>query len=208
MSRILTTAITLLALSSQAFSASYPLDHAIQDGSGMKFIEHSGKGAMDSYLAMNLPFEPMAALFQQFQGQISHKLINRGEAHITVITPVEYSQQLKPFGITIEKINEIAEAMKIQKSSFQIVCLGKGQSNIDNKEEETYFIVVHSEDLLKIRRKVQSLLANSKNGAKSDFQADKFYSHITLGFTKRDLHEADGVIKNNDSCIADLSLNP
>jgi hypothetical protein len=54
---------------------------------------------------------------------------------------------------------------------------------------------------------LQNQFENS-GGRPGDFDADKFYSHITVGFTDRDLHEADGVIKNMDSCVAPVKFEP
>jgi len=197
----------LLTTSSHALSAQFQLNPEIQNASATPFIPHKGKGEFDSYLSMNLPFAPMAKLLEQFQAQEPRPLKDRGEAHITIITPVEFWHQLKPAGITIQQIDQIANEMKLQSSAFEIICLGKGEATLNGKDEQTYYVVVQSEALLNIRRKIQSLI-KTNSGAKSDFQADKFYPHITMAYTDRDLHESDGVIKNNDACIADLKLVP
>jgi len=200
-------AILLLTTASHALSAQFELNPQIQSASTTPFIPHKGKGEFDSYLAMNLPFAPMAKLLEQFQAQEPRPLKNRGEAHITVITPVEFWNQLKPAGITIQQIDKIATDMNLQSSAFEIICLGKGQANLKGVDQQAYYVVVQSEALLNIRRKIQSLI-KTKAGAKSEFQADKFYPHITMAYTDRDLHESDNVIKNNDTCIADLKLVP
>jgi 2'-5' RNA ligase len=180
----------------------YQLDAKILDGSSVPFIKHHGKGSMDNYLAMNLGYAPMPLLFQQVQEHDGIKLITRGEAHITVITPVEFSNDLQPYGVSIEQVDEIARSSQIQNSAFQIRCLGRGQATVKGKLETTYFLVIKSPALLEIRRKIQELV----KGSPSQFDADKFYSHITVGFTKTDLHEANGVIKDESSCVAELQL--
>ena len=62
------------------------------------------------------------------------------------------------------------------------------------QNEFTYFVVVQSEDLISIRKKIQDSFVG-KGGDKNDFNPLNYFPHITLGFTKRDLHESDGVIK-------------
>ncbi|MES3036319.1 MAG: hypothetical protein V4736_00305 [Bdellovibrionota bacterium] len=182
------------------------LDSTIKNGKSVEFLKFSGPGAFDSYLTMNLPFAPMKTLLQQVQTTESVKLKDRGEAHITVVTPVEFWNDLKPYGVSIAEIDQIAEAMNIQNSAFQIICLGAGKKVIEDREEKTFYVVVQSDDLLKIRRKVQELLLSKEGGRASNFNPTKFYSHITLGYTLKDLHDSDGIIKDDKSCIHDIQL--
>jgi 2'-5' RNA ligase len=117
-----------------------------------------------------------------------------GEAHVTTITPVEYFWILKNY-VDMKKINQIANELKIQNSDLTVLGLGRGQTLIDGKIEETYFVIVHSENLLKIRRSIyQEYLKAGGNPA--NWNPENFYPHITIGFTKRDLHEKDGVLKD------------
>ncbi len=160
-------------------------------------------GPFDSYLAMNLPFSPVKELYQKIQALDGVSLKSRGEAHITVVTPVEYWSILKPHNITIEQINQIADLMKIQNSKFDPLCVGRGSVILSGKEENTYFIVVQSNDLVNIRREIQALLVQMGGGA-TEFNPENFYPHITIGFTSRDLHESDGIIKNTRLCVHSL----
>jgi len=132
------------------------------------------------------------------------QLANRGEAHITVITPVEYSDVLSK-NVSIHEINEIARKSDTQGSRFEIICVGRGNAILNNRTEEAYFVVVRSKDLLSIREKVQNLFV-SKGGNATHFVPNHFYSHITLGFTKRDLHEGDGVIKDINACWGNVTV--
>lgn len=186
----------LFSLSSFAFS----LSRTVHDNAGIPFIKHEGNGAFDSYLSMEVNYAPVKELFKAVVQAERKQLKNRGEAHITVVTPVEFFEVLKN-KITIKEINEIALKNEIQKSSFKVVCLGKGSLKYD----DTYFIVVKSSDLFEIRRKIQKLY-ESRGGKVGAFEAQHFFPHITLGFTSRDLHEADGVVKNEKACIADIEL--
>ncbi len=166
------------------------------------FLKHSGPGEFDSYLILNLPFEPVKQVYKSLEAKLQNTLTNRGEAHITVITPPEYYHQLRDF-ISIEEINKIAQAMNIQNSRFNILCIGKGEKVIEKKKEQTYYIVVESLDLLAIRKKIWSVYVE-KGGDPKKFNPQKYYPHITLGFTKRDLHESDGIVKDSSSLFAYL----
>lgn len=196
----------LLFISSSVFAGpmKFNLSTKIFDNSKLEFVPHQGTGAFDSYLTMEVKFEPVAELFKDLLIAKRIQLTNRGEAHITVITPVEFTEILKS-KITMTEIDEIAKKAKIQSSKFDVVCVGKGSLEIDSKLEQTFYVVVRSPDLLKIREEVKKLF-ESKGGEKDLFKPVYFYPHITLGFTKRDLHESDGVIKDERTCFGDVKL--
>ncbi len=179
------------------------LRDTIHQTKDLPFLSHSGPGAFDNYQTMNLPFDPVLELHQRWVEQEKIKLIHRGEAHITVITPIEFWNVLKPQGVTIQEIQNISKDQHLQNSKFQIICLGSGQASLNGKLEKTFYLVVESEDLLRLRQKIQDLFL-SKGGSKNKFQPNNYYPHITLGFTQRDLHESDGVIKDKNSCVASI----
>jgi len=162
------------------------------------FIEHTEEKPMKAYLAMNLPYAPYQALLEQVQKTEGVTLTNRGEAHITVVTPIEYDKVLKKH-LSIAEIHKIAAAAKIQDAEFTPVCVGRGQKEINGKLEKTYFVVVDSPALMELRGQIEE--AYIKNGGKTqDFVPERFSPHVTLGFTARDLHNEDGVVKNKASC--------
>lgn len=201
--KILISVVLFLHFCILANAQTLSLNSKVLRGNSVPFIAHAGVGQFDSYLAMNLPFEPVADLFKQIIVKENRSMTNRGEAHITVITPVEYWNILRPRRINIQEISALARKMQIQYSKFEIVCLGAGKAKINNTEEKTYYIVVESEDLILFRKEVQKLVI-ARGGFESDFNPNNFYPHITVGFTSRDLHESDGVIKNKSSCISNL----
>jgi 2'-5' RNA ligase len=168
------------------------------------FIEHTEEKPMKAYLAMNLPYAPYQALLEQVQKSEGVTLTNRGEAHITVVTPIEYDKVLKKH-ISIAEIHKIAEAAKIQDAEFTPVCVGRGQKELNGKLEKTYFVVVDSSALIDLRGQIED--AYIKNGGKAqDFVPEKFLPHVTLGFTARDLHYEDGVVKNKTSCAYQFTV--
>lgn len=181
------------------------ISKSIYNNENIKSIEHIGEGRFSSYLTMNINYPPMVSLQKQIENKYNVKLITRGEAHITVVTPLEFFDILKE-KVSMKEINLIAKKSLVQRTSFNIICLGKGSINIKNKAEETYYIVVKSNELKSIRQKVKRLFVK-RGGSKESFNPKKYYPHITIGFTKRDLHESDGIIKNSDSCVNDILIN-
>lgn len=199
--------ISLLILSSFALAASQKIyiSEQVYKNSKLPFQSHHGAGAFDSYLVMDVNYPSVADVYKQLLAAIKGvPLTNRGEAHITVITPVEFSEILKS-KLSMQEIDNIAKKNKIQDANFEVVCVGKGSLEVNSKIEDTYFIIVRSADLLKIREEIQKLFIK-KGGQKDDFRPQYFYPHITLGFTLRDLHVDDGVIKDESSCVYDLEI--
>ncbi|TNF29430.1 MAG: hypothetical protein EP319_07155 [Deltaproteobacteria bacterium] len=192
------TLLNFLIISVQA--ATLGLDSSVLDNSSLKQLSHRGDGPFSTYLSMDIQYSPIKELWKQTEIETGLKLNNRGEAHITTITPPEYFHQLKGV-VTIEEIEEIASKMPLQASRFKVVCLGRGIKDAMS----TYYIVVESDDLINLRKKVEMLFLK-KGGEKGKFKAENFYPHITVGFTKRDLHESDGVIKDKKSCFKDIKL--
>lgn len=189
--------IALLLASTAIFA--YELDRSALETGGLSFISHHTPVPFGTYLTQEVPFAPIKDLRIELEKTVG-TLINRGEAHITVITPVEYDQVLASL-ITIQEINQIALKNKIQSAIFMPVCIGSGEKEIDGKVEKAYFVVVKSPELLKIREQIQKLFIK-RGGKDRSFKAEPFYSHITLGFTLRDLHEADGVLKDERNCLS------
>ena len=146
-------------------------------------------------LAMNIPYSEILKARSLIESSISKKLsfykgwVMTGEAHVTVITPPEFDE-LKKY-VNMAQINQIARENYIQKSDLQV--LGIGSAKKDNSE--TFFIIVNSENLRKIRYKIYELY-KEKSLNKGGFDPYWYFPHITIGFTQKDLHESDGVIKS------------
>lgn len=166
----------------------------------VSFISHQGEGPFDSTLAMNIPYEPVKKIRQSLSQKLGYqlnffKLWNpEGEAHVTVITPVEYDQMIKPY-LSMESIEQIAQKLQIQKSDFKILGLGRGQAVVNSVPQETYFIIVRSLNLLNIRNQIYQEYLNH-GGPAVAWDPNHFYPHITVGFSLTDLHENQGVLKD------------
>lgn len=155
------------------------------------------------YLSMNIAFDPVADVRKDVEKREKLTLSHRGEAHITVLTPPEF-EQLKS-ALTMELINEVALLNRIQETPFEIICLGRGQRVENKKTLSTYFIVVEAPGLVMLRHTLASLY-KTRGGGSTDFDPDAFTPHITVGFTDRDLHVQDGVLKNKSSCLIEMQL--
>lgn len=164
----------------------------------------------EAYLSMNIPYNPVKELFDDVQKSNLHvpgrNLLNRDEAHITVITPPEY-KRLQKF-ISMSEINNIADTKKIQSTPFTINCLGRSLAFISGPSEpaaETVYLIVDAPALKTIREKVWQEFVK-RGGKPDDFKWDQYWPHVTVGFNPRDLHLADGAIKDERSCAARIEV--
>jgi 2'-5' RNA ligase len=151
--------------------------------------------ASKNYISYDLEYKPFEEMRLKLEKDQAVKLKNRGEAHITLVTPPEFeklSQKLKP-----EEIHELAEKFLKTKPIYEKVCVGSGSLQIKSQAEKTFYVVIKSKELFKFRKKLAKLAKISKD----QFDPNLFYPHVTLGFTERDLHFEDGVIKNEKSCL-------
>lgn len=166
------------------------------------FIRHDSQNHYGTYLARNLPHSPFSALKTSVMRQYSLALFDRGESHITVITPPEYERLSQH--INIDEINALAEK-SIQNTMFMPLCLGMVVKDLEGEEESTAFIVVRADGLVELRRAIAKRFYDH-GGNQEDFDPEYYFPHITLGYTKRDLHAEDGAVKDVRSCIANLSV--
>lgn len=154
-----------------------------------------------SYLSLELPYAPFESLRLRLEKELQITLKNRGEAHITVISPPEFKKMQKK--LSMKEIYSLAEKRGLLQTPYQLICIGKGTASERGETLSTYFAVVQAENLFSIRKAIQDLYIK-RGGDKGDFNPEQFYPHVTLGFTHRDLHFEDGIIKGANSCIYTL----
>lgn len=142
--------------------------------------------SIKSYISLDLEYPEYQQTLNRLDVFLGTKLINRAEAHITVITPPEFTKLTAK--ASAETIHQEWEAWKTK--TFTKVCLGEGSL----KELKTYYVVVEAPELLTFREYLKNKYAVD------DFKPSVFYPHITLGFTEKDLHFEQGVIKDQKSC--------
>jgi len=185
-------------------SLEFKLDEIRISGQSESYIRHSGDQRFANYIGVNLKFAPYQKLFNELQNKFG-PLKNRGDAHVTVITPVEYEDVLKSH-LSISEIHDLAEKFKLQEASFKAICLARSIADLkDHPQESTYYVVLEAPDLVQFRRRVFEAFV-AKGGSSKTFDPEHFYPHITIGFSLRDLHESDGVKKDKSSCVAKLTL--
>jgi hypothetical protein len=157
-------------------------------------------------LVRNINFEPVNELNEQLKTVFGMPLQSRGEAHITVITPPDFSgalnggQGLHEFFST----DEIHSAFKdqIQTTNFKILCVG-GAHSLDGKT--VFYLVVDSPDLFEIRKTLQTEYERRAQlaGKVAHFDYSNFYPHITIGYIKDDIH---GISKGQETCLKDIEI--
>jgi 2'-5' RNA ligase len=168
----------------------------IKNTSSMPFYTHT----FNNVLALNIEYSQIKKIRKVIEEKIGQKLkfltawnIN-GEAHVTTITPPEYKDHLR-FHISMTRINQIATEMEIQNTELEILGIGSGNKLIEGKVETTYFVIVDSAKLRRIRHAIFREFVDNGGNPKS-FDPAWFFPHITIGYTKSDIHENSGLIKN------------
>jgi hypothetical protein len=166
-------------------------------GDEMAFISHRGQGPFDNALALNLPDKPISDLRNNISSFIGRRLeffqgwsLN-GEAHVTVITPPEYKNILSKH-VTMDAIENIAQSADMQSANIEVYGVGSGRKKVDGKVEETYFLIVDSSKLRQIRHLIWEEYVRS-GGRPNDWDPTWFFPHVTIGFTKQDIHEPDAI---------------
>lgn len=194
-------AVFVMIFSTNVHAVEYiPISKKVYSNSTLPFDSHRGNAPFETALAMNIQYGPIKLIRDALSHSLKYQLNfftgwnKAGEAHVTVITPPEFDTIIGKF-VSIDRIEQIALSNDIQSSDFTIQGIGRGQIKVNGKPEETYFIILHSENLLNIRRQVYQEYLNN-GGPVEGWNPDHFYPHITVGYSLRDLHEADGVIKD------------
>lgn len=158
------------------------------------------KIAQKNYASFELAYPYYKALLNKLEVRKKLVLNNRGEAHITLITPPEYAILLTK--IPRETLERLIDEFLKTTPRFEHICLGTVSLKTAVKSSQTYFVVISSPELFKFRKSIATL-----SGLKpKQFDPEAFYPHITLGFTNSDLHLEDGVIKDAKTCSTDLQF--
>ncbi len=173
-----------------------PLSAKVFDSKQVPFIGHEGPGDFDTWLAVNVPWEPVERLRKTIEKETGGPLQHRGEAHITLLTPVEWQALRK-----VLSIGELHRLFKknIQSVPYQVTCLGKFSKEMEGKAQTTYFLVVQSQKLFEMREAIAKAFVK-KGGEVKAFDPLEYFPHITVGFTQKDFHQSDGALKDFRAC--------
>ena len=177
------------------------LEHSIHDTRELTFIPHTGAAdSFDNALALNVDSSQLPRLRRAITSRIGRPLKFftgwdlKGEAHVTTITPPEYRDVLRPY-VSMTEINAVARQLDIQDADLRVLGLGSGARIIEGQREETFFLVVESAKLREIRRMIHALFVR-RGGQTEDFDPERFFPHLTIGYTHSDIHESHGLIKD------------
>jgi 2'-5' RNA ligase len=199
--------LVLIAATILNVSYAFAASKVVLSKSVYKGMPFSSQFIEDGALIRNVEFTSVNALVPQIEKQYGVKLKDRGESHITVITPPEaqgWFTDHKGLNFFISPM-EIQKKYfsTLQKTRFKIHCIGKRENKKGNL---VFFLVVASPDLLKVRKEIQRELERRARftGMKAHFDAAKYWPHITIGFVGGDVH---GVTKGPETCDKNLVLS-
>ncbi len=147
-----------------------------------------------TYVSVDLEYAAFKSLRQNLEKKIGLKLANRGEAHVTVVTPPEFQKLVTK--LDSKEIETLVSAnLDLEQGSMKPICIGQGIL----RDDQTWYVVIEMESARHARQRLSDAFVKA-GGTLDDFRADEFHPHVTLGFDKRDLHLQDGVVKNASSC--------
>lgn len=153
------------------------------------------------YVSITVPLTAFDKIKSDLESSQNLHLKSRGEAHITVVTPPEFRKLSKK--IAPEKIHALMDNLAVDKTSYKLLCVGKGEKQVKDKSFSTFYVVVESDGLFKVRKTLEELFL-TQGGSLSEFNSENYFPHVTVGFTEKDLHLEDGVKKDASSCIYSL----
>jgi len=154
-----------------------------------------------TYLIHKVSFNPVNRIKKAIEKIKGIQLVDRGEAHITVVTPPEHDAIQKAVeGFSMERVERFVRD-KIQNLNWDTPGVGAARGlNPDGKYTEVYFLVARSSDLRMIRQEIAErfkIPVEIFDPTKQDF-------HVTIGFTESDLH---GIPKNESTLQGDLGFD-
>ena len=97
-----------------------------------------------------------------------------------------------------------ADGMPVMQSPTIDQTSGRGLVLVEALSEN--FSTWGLDDMGKVKSTPRDSSLDTPLAIREKYHLTDFYPHITLGFTKRDLHFEDGVRKDKSTCVADLNL--
>ena len=144
------TSLTV-CLPAQGAGEGITIPRAIHDAANLSTAAASGP----TYIAMALPFAPTHAAKLELDARIEHTLLDRGEAHITLVSPPEFAV-LSAY-VTHSEMLDIAAEIGVQASEFAVVCVGRGTKREGQIELQTFYLVVKDAALLRFRQAISDI---------------------------------------------------
>ncbi|MFP5492876.1 MAG: hypothetical protein ACLGG0_15340 [Bacteriovoracia bacterium] len=164
-------------------------------------VPFSTQYSEDGALIRSVHYPSVNALIPQLNSLYKLDLKDRGEAHITIITPPEFQSSLG----RVFTINEMLArySSTIQTLPFEVVCVGSRKSS--NGQNLVFYLVIKSSELTNIRFELsqEAKLRAESRGIPLMFKPEAFWPHITIGYIKGDVFE---FTKGPESCLPDVEL--
>ena len=207
-----------------------PVD--IFDASSIAFNESIVKvpnGPLLEYLATTLNHTHFPQIKKQIEKIANTTLKDRGEAHMTIITPPEYGYEAENYQqglgklIKLPELNAIAQGERTREESamqlFSVqqfdmypLCIGKASRSIGKKGEKgykedsaVYYIIVESKQASAFREELETEF-QARRGNPSHFCAKCFRAHITIGYEDNDWFEDKSIYKTEHTCEYGINL--
>ncbi|MCI5209936.1 MAG: hypothetical protein D3910_14330 [Candidatus Electrothrix sp. ATG2] len=178
-----------------------PMNFQAEIHKPVKFISNIDQSKhYGTYLVHNVNYEPILRLKKKIEKIRGLQLTDRGEAHITLLTPPEHDR-IKAFNsdYSMHKVEELVSS-SLQFCDWEAIGVGSAKGmNFEGKETEVFFIVIESKELRDIRRRVAKAFELPKRIF--DPQSQDF--HITIGFVVSDLYN---IPKDRSTLQDDLSF--
>lgn len=158
----------------------------------------SAKPALKNYTSYDLAYPYYKNVYDKLVRRVG-PLKTRGEAHITLISPPEYKNlTAKNSSIKAERIHQLTNEFVATQPAFTNNCLG----HFEKDGQHVYYVVVDSQALFDFRKQI----AAEANVPAEQFDPNLFFPHVTIGFTKEDMHYEQGARKNAASCPEELKM--
>lgn len=154
--------------------------------------------AVKNYVSLDLAYPYYKMVFDKLETRLKTPLKNRGEAHITLVTPPEF--KILATKISPKRIHELANQFMATNPPIQNMCVGHFEKKLTSQLEHVYYVVIEAPELVEFRKQ----LALESGLEKNAFDPELFFPHVTIGFTDRDMHYEDGAIKSPQSCPDNL----
>ncbi len=169
-----------------------------------RHVPFSSQYSEDGALIRSVDYRSVNDLIPQIEKQFEsllngQKLVDRNEAHITVITPPEAKTGFFPGSIGIDKVLPTDKMInlfkpRLQNTTFNIICVGMQKNN---KGNIVFYLVVDSSDIIGIRKEVYDIV-RVKDPSIPFKPTGSYYPHITIGYIGGDVH---GVSKGSETCV-------
>lgn len=169
------------------------------------YVPFSDQFSEDGALIMNVDYQAVADVRRQIEEIYDLELEDRGEAHITVITPpeaqgwfTESEKGIRDYYSTDAMIANYSP--DLQFTYFEVVCVGM-QENDDGRK--VFYLVVDAPGLIETRDDIKLIAGMNAEemGEELEFDPFAYDPHITIGFVEGDVH---GVSKGQDTCVQDI----